>query len=149
MAKTIHKGWVYSTAILAWGVACLAWEKHQTEKALKNVFFYCYRVTLVDADSGEILRAGISGPVISSTDLFHQSQGTSSHSDGGVTISGVAYMPRKYKFTSTGYESESLTIRPGSPFTDEIQIKLTRRQEGGQTQSGLKAAPSDGDKPPN
>lgn len=136
MAKTVHKGWVYSTAILAWAVALLAWEKHQTAKALKNVFSYCYRVTLVDAESGEILPAGVAGPMTSSADLFHQSQGTSGHGDGSVTISGVGYTPRKFTFTSGGYESESLTIGPDCPFTDEIQIKLTQRPEVGPIQSG-------------
>lgn len=140
---------MYSTAILALAVASLAWERHRTSKALKDVFFYSYRVTLVDADSGEILPAGIASPSTSSTDLFHQSQGTVSHPDGGFTISGVAYMPRKFQFTSTGYESKSLTIGPDSSFTDDLTIKLTRRPDAGKDKSGQQAAPSDGDKPPN
>ena len=149
MAKTVNKGWVYSTTILAWAVGSLSWEKHQTAKALKNVFSYCYRVTLVDADSGEVLPAGVAGPLTSSADLFQQSQGTTAHSDGSVTISGVGYTPRKFTFTSGGYESESLTIGPDSPFTDEIQIRLNQRQGSGPTESGKGAGPSDGGKPPS
>lgn len=143
MTKTVHIGWVYLTAILALAVASLAWDRCQTSKALKDVFFYSYRVTLVDAASGKILPAGIASPSTSSTDLFQQSQETAIHPDGGVTIIGVAYLPRKFEFTSTGYESKSLTIGPRSSFTDDIQVKLTRMPNAVEQKSGQRAAPSD------
>lgn len=147
--KTVHSGWMYSTALLALVVASGAWEKHKTERALKNVFHYSYRITLIDSDTGSVLPISMKAPSVSSSDLFQQTTGTASQSDGSVRLSGVGYLPRTFSFTSDGYEVQRLTIGPDSPFADDIRIKLARTSKGEETKGSQQAAPPADDKPSN
>ena len=140
MRKQVHRVWAYLTILLSLVAASLAWDRYRIEKALREVFHYSYRITLEAEDTGEVLPAGIAGPPTSSSDLFWQSQGTVAHSDGSVTISGTAYTPRTYRFTSQGYGTKSLTLTHESPFSDHIRFKLNRvpitEKKSGQQDSG-------------
>lgn len=147
MQKTVSQGWLYATVILAFAVSSLAWERHQTSKALKKAFYYSYHVTVQDSETGEILNATIEHPVLSTTDLFAQTTGTLAYPDGSVRIGGVAYTPRTYTFGLLGYQAEHLIISPDSPFTDKVLIELKRipnTKENNNGRQGGAANPSGG-----
>lgn len=119
--------WRVAAIILGITTASLAWDNHRTDEAIKRAFHYNNHVTVVDADTGETLRPMIKHPQVSSSDIIQQPYGTVSHQDGSVTLMGMGYRPRTFHFALEGYQPQSLTIGPDSPFHDNVRIKLKRR----------------------
>lgn len=130
MQKTVSRGWKYATIFLVLAVSSLVWERHEKSNACKTAFHYSYLVTVQDADNGKVLKAIIKHPVMSTSDLFPQTTGSLAYPDGSVRIGGMAYTARTYTFGLPGYRSEKLTIKPNSPFTDTVTIKLKRLTVG-------------------
>ena len=125
--RTVSSMWRVTAVILGILAVSLAWERHVTRQAIKNVFHYNCRVTVVDADTGEILRPTIEHPSMSGDDIIPQPSGTIAHEDGSVTLSGMAYRPRTFHLGTEGYQPETLTLRPDSPFHEDVRIKMKRQ----------------------
>jgi hypothetical protein len=124
MMKITHRYWFYLSVILSLIVTSLAWERHQTRQALRNIFHYNYQITVQDADTGEILNPTIEHPQVSPTDLIAQSNGIAALPNNSVRIYGIAYKPRKYVFSHEGYKAAAFTIDSDSPSNNAIVIRL-------------------------
>ena len=124
--KTVSSLWRTSAVILGLCAASLAWERHLTRQTLKNVFLYEHHITLVDAETGEIVRPVIHFPEISSSDdIMQQRHGVTTHQDGTTTLSGMACRPQTILFEHKVYQPEKLTLRQDSPY-DKVLIRMKR-----------------------
>jgi hypothetical protein len=149
MPKLVSRYWLYATVILGLVIPSQWWERRKMLAELRGLYQYRYRIYVIDADTGLPLNPVITHPTNSTNDLFFQGTGSTAYPDHSVAIYGVAYTPRTFRFTLSGYKSTTLTVGPDNPDTDEIRIRLQPLTSRGREADGQQAASSDGDKPPD
>jgi hypothetical protein len=125
-AEMVSRRWKYTAIVLGLIVASLAWNRYQTTKALRQVFCYEHRVSVIDGATGRVLRPEVLFPASSTSDLFLQFSRMQADVGGSVTISGVGYQPRVWEFKVAGYPTKKLTLGPEIRLPNEIQITLDK-----------------------
>jgi hypothetical protein len=119
--KNVSSLWRVTAVLIGIFATSVAWKNYQIYRAKQNAFDYTCLVTVVDADTGKILPPKIAFPPSSASDLIGEST-SSSLAQGGMLLSGRAYVPQIFRVTSKGYDEETLTIQPGSPSHAEVRI---------------------------
>ena len=151
MASTVNSKWRIAAIILAVFALGQGVVLFRIKSALKNVFHYDVTVTVKDKDTGEILRGVTTHhPGSSTEDLFHQSI----TSGGGMEsrqLSGIAYEPREFGFSTDGYERENILITEDTKWSITVELEPKKQNAeqgvGGQPATALESKPEANSKP--
>ena len=126
MSQPVHRYWKYTAVICGLLLVCVVISQYQISQSLKNTFYYHLRVKVVDAATGEPVKAGLSMPGTASGDYYPQTSDVVVEGEGVFGISGVGYTDRKWGFSAEGYADESLVISAASSQTGEMTIRLKK-----------------------
>lgn len=126
MRERVSPGWKFAAIGLAVLLVSIGGSYYRMATAVKKTFHYLHNVTVVDDQTGEPLKFSVGGPVQSTADYFHQSHGVAAISLKEVEIFGVGYKERVIRFSSEGYEPQSLAIGPDSDHLGSIVIRLKK-----------------------
>lgn len=151
MANPVNSKWRIVAIILGIVALSQGLELFRIKSALKNVFHYDVRVTVKDKNTGELLKGiTIHGPGNTTGDIFNQSTTLG----GGIEandISGIAYEPREFGFSSDDYERTNLVVTDDTPRSVVVELdpKKTTAEPGGANQPATASeSKSEGDEKP-
>jgi hypothetical protein len=123
MKKLVSSKWRFAAFVLGVAVASQCTKILQINSQLKNVYYYDIAVTVKDKDTGAILESVTThGPGTSSRDLFNQSSGYTGD-PLRPQISGVAYEPREYGFSKTGYARKNVMVTDNSKSSITVELE--------------------------
>jgi hypothetical protein len=123
MKSQVSSKWRIATVILGFVSVSQGIQIYRVNSQLRNTFHYNVTVTVKDKETGRILEGVTThGPSTSSRDLFHQST-TYSGSVEKPHISGIAYEPRPFGFSTDGYKRKDVLITDATEWAITVELE--------------------------
>ena len=151
MNSQVNSKWRIAAVILGLVALSQGVQIYRVKSQLRNVFHYDVTVTVKDKETGRILEdVTTHGPSSSTQDLFNQSA-TYSGSIEKPHISGIAYEPRAFGFSTGGYKRKDVLIANAAERAIIVELEpITSNAEQvgtGQPATRPESKSTGGDKP--
>lgn len=133
MNSQVNSKWRIAAVILGLVALSQGIQIYRVKSQLRNTFYYDVTVIVKDKESGRVLEGVTThGPGTSTRDLFHQST-TYSGNVEKPHISGIAYEPRAFGFSTEGYKRKDILITDATELaiTVELEPIKTDAEQGG------------------